>query len=277
MHENRDVVQYTHVVCAHPVFLGRTTLLCVLIFMLLPVLQPMEVQEKKCLTLEEVEVEFGNMVVDILQAFNSCNVDVHDFLIKLRSASAVREREVPLFGAGIFDKVTSIDKLFEILSEYWHVFDYDVLEYLVNTAQCETAKQRYSNYLEAYSKYLRSIDLATISNSQLVLRCSKLKSENLLESTCRVRRLCSRIRRFCNRIRRACTSIRRLSNRIRRLCNGIRRICFRISRVCTGIRYGYNDSKKLATCHEVNNFCHGGCHLRQKKATEASFTCHLAS
>jgi len=31
------------------------------------------------------------------------------------------------------------------------------------------------------------------------------------------------------------------------------------------------------TSHEVNDFCHGGCHLRQKKATEASFTCNLAS
>jgi len=29
--------------------------------------------------------------------------------------------------------------------------------------------------------------------------------------------------------------------------------------------------------HEVNDFRHGGCHLRQKKAFEASFTCRLAS
>ena len=39
---------------------------------------------------------------------------------------------------------------------------------------------------------------------------------------------------------------------------------------------GYNDSKKLTTSHEVNDFRHGGCHLRQKKVTEASFTCCLA-
>jgi len=35
--------------------------------------------------------------------------------------------------------------------------------------------------------------------------------------------------------------------------------------------------KKLTTCHEVNDFRHGRCHLRQKKATKASFTCRLAS
>ena len=34
--------------------------------------------------------------------------------------------------------------------------------------------------------------------------------------------------------------------------------------------------KKLTTSHEVNDFRHGGCHLRQKKVTEASFTCRLA-
>ena len=93
----------------------------------------------------------------------------------------------------------------------------------------------------------------------------------------RVRRLCGRIRQFCSRICCACTSIRRLGNRIRRLCNGIRRVCFRISRVCTKICHGYNDFKKLTACHEVNDFRHGGWHLRQKKATEASFTCCLAS
>jgi len=93
----------------------------------------------------------------------------------------------------------------------------------------------------------------------------------------RVQRLCSRIRRFHSRIPHACTSIRRLGNRIRRLCNWIRCVCFRISRVCTRICHGYNDSKKLTTSHKVNNFCHGGCHLRQKKAAEVSFTCRLAS
>ena len=41
---------------------------------------------------------------------------------------------------------------------------------------------------------------------------------------------------------------------IRHLCNRIRRFCFRISRVCTRIHHGYNDSKKLTTCHKVNNF-----------------------
>jgi len=40
--------------------------------------------------------------------------------------------------------------------------------------------------------------------------------------------------------------------------------------VCTGIRHGYNDCKKLTTCHEVNDFRHQGSHLGQKKVTEAT-------
>ena len=60
-------------------------------------------------------------------------------------------------------------------------------------------------------------------------------------------------------------------------CNGIRCVCFRISCVCTRTHHGYNDSKKQTTCHEVNNFCHGRYYLRQKRATEASFTGCLAS
>ena len=36
-------------------------------------------------------------------------------------------------------------------------------------------------------------------------------------------------------------------------------------------------AKKLTTCHEVNDFCQGGCHFGQLKVTEASFTCCLLS
>ena len=43
----------------------------------------------------------------------------------------------------------------------------------------------------------------------------------------------------------------------------IKCIFFRIRRICAEICHGYNDCKKLTTCHKVNDFCHGGCHFGQ--------------
>jgi len=49
---------------------------------------------------------------------------------------------------------------------------------------------------------------------------------------------------------------------------------FALEFVVFAIRHGYNDCRKLTTCHEVNDFLHGGSHLGQRKA---SFTCRLLS
>ena len=133
---------------------------------------------KKLSSFDEVEAEFGIMVIKIQEALIKSNIDVSKLLIKLKSSSAVRDREVPLFDPGIFERVKSIDKLFKILSGYWHLFDYDVLMYLVNTAECKEAK------ILLYDDFLASFDVSAINNDhRLILNCLEFNKGNILPGT----------------------------------------------------------------------------------------------
>ena len=127
------------------------------------------------MTFNEIEAKFGIMVTKIQESLEKHNVNLNNLLIKLKSSSVVRDREVPLFDPGIFERITSIDKLFETLSGYWHLFDYDVLLYLVDTAECEEAEKVYDDFLAIFD--------STVMNN-LILRCDKFNMEGILPGTC---------------------------------------------------------------------------------------------
>ena len=121
------------------------------------------------------------MVTKIQEALEKSNADVSKLLIKLKSSSAVRDRKIPLFEKDIFREITSIDKLFETLSGYWYLFDYDVLVYLVNTAECKEAKTIYDNFLASF-------DSSVMSNYKLILQYDEyMHKEGLLPGTCKLR------------------------------------------------------------------------------------------
>ena len=138
-------------------------------------------KRKRLSNINEIEAEFGIMVTKVQAALEKSNVSVHQLLIKLKSSSAVRDRKVPLFDPGIFEKVTSIDKLFETLSGYWHLFDYEVLRHLIDTAECEAAKM-------VYDEFLASFDSSVISNCnhQLILSYHEFNEGKVLPGTCRL-------------------------------------------------------------------------------------------
>ena len=129
----------------------------------------------------EIEAGFGIMVTKIQEALEKNNVDVSKLLIKLKSSSAVRDREVPLFDPSIFEKITSIDKLFKMLSGYWYLFDYDVLMYLVNTAECKEAKI-------IYDDFLTSFDSSVVHDhfDSLIHSCIEFNKGSNIPGTCRL-------------------------------------------------------------------------------------------
>ena len=121
------------------------------------------------------------MVANVQEALEKSNITVNKLLIKLKSSSAVRDRNIPLFDPGVFERVTSIDKLFETLSGYWHLFDYDVLMYLVKTAGCKEAKA-------IYDDFLASFDSSAMTNHKLILQYDEyIHKEGLLPGTCKLR------------------------------------------------------------------------------------------
>ena len=136
---------------------------------------------KRLSSIDEIETEFGIMVTKVQEALEKSNTNVSKLLIKLKSTSVVRDRNIPLFDKDVFKEITSIDKLFETLSSHWYLFDYDVLEYLVNTAECEQAKI-------VYDDFLASFDSSVMNNYKLVLQCDEFKyKEDLVPGTCKLR------------------------------------------------------------------------------------------
>ena len=98
----------------------------------------------------KLEVDFGIMVDEIKEAFKENNVDVSSLLTNLRVCKAVEYRDIPVFADNIFHEVESIDRLFEILSGYWFLFDYCILDYLVSVANCQAAKSIYEDFLAGF-------------------------------------------------------------------------------------------------------------------------------
>ena len=134
---------------------------------------------KRLSSIDEIEAEFGIMVAEIQEALENNNINVKKLLIKLKSSSAVRERKIPLFDKDTFNNITSIEKLFETLSNHWHLFDYDVLMYLVKTAGCKEAKRIYDNFLDSF-------DSSVMNNYRLILKCDEFK-EGVIPGTCKLR------------------------------------------------------------------------------------------
>ena len=132
-------------------------------------------------TFDEIEAEFGVMVIKIQETLKKNNVNVSNLIIKLQGSSAVRDREVPLFDSDIFKRITSIDKLFQTLSGYWHLFDYDVLLYLVKTAECKEAKK-------AYDDFFTSFDSSVIHDhfNNLIHSCLEFNKGSNIPGTCRL-------------------------------------------------------------------------------------------
>ena len=135
---------------------------------------------KRLSSIDEIEIDFGIMIADVQEAFEKNNINVNRLLIKLKSSSAVRDRKIPLFEKDTFNNITSIEKLFETLSGYWHLFDYDVLMYLVKTAGCNEAKT-------IYDDFLASFDSSVMSNYQLILQYDEFNKESILPGTCKLR------------------------------------------------------------------------------------------
>ena len=121
------------------------------------------------------------MVIEVQGALEKNNINVRNLLIMLRSSSVVRDRKVPLFDSGIFERIASLDKLFETLSGYWHLFDYDVLMHLIDTAQCEEAKRI------LYDDFLTSFDSSVIGSHKLILNYDVFKEDSILPGCCTLR------------------------------------------------------------------------------------------
>ena len=81
---------------------------------------------------------------------------------QLRAISAVKDKKVPLFGEDTFKRVSNVRSLWQILSEFWSIYDYDILKLVLNIINCEKAGK-------IFDRFLLQIDAAVIDDVDLVI------------------------------------------------------------------------------------------------------------
>ena len=130
--------------------------------------------------IKAIEIQFAKMTSRIEQALISNNVDVAELIKQLCAISVVKNKKVPLFDDDVFEKIKSIDALWRKLRIFWNIFDYELLEYIIEISECEQAQ-------EIYEEFLARIDPSVIEDADLILYCGEENQEGLLKPVLRIK------------------------------------------------------------------------------------------
>ena len=108
------------------------------------------------------------MTSKVEQALISNNVKVVPLIKQLSAISAVKNKNVPLFDEDVFERINSIDALWRVLKNFWNIFDYELLEYVIEISECEEAQR-------IFEEFLLRIEPSAIEDADLVLCCEEQK------------------------------------------------------------------------------------------------------
>ena len=120
------------------------------------------------------------MTSRIKQALINNNVDVVSLIEQLCAISAVKNKKVPLFDEDVFENIKSIDDFWKKLRIFWTIFDYELLQYVVEISDCKEAQ-------EIFEEFLLRIDPSVIEDVDLVLHCREEHQEGSLKPVLRIK------------------------------------------------------------------------------------------
>ena len=135
---------------------------------------------EKITNIKQIEIQFAKMTNKIKQALISNSVDVVSLIEQLCAISAVKTKKVPLFDEDMFEKVKSINDFWKMLRGFLSIFDYDLLQCIIEISECTEAR----NILE---EFLSRIDPSAIQDIGLVLHCGVLEREGSLKPVLRIK------------------------------------------------------------------------------------------
>ena len=99
--------------------------------------------------IEDIELEFAKMTdkikEELSQYISDSNVD--SLIEQLRAISAVRDKKVPLFAEDSFKRVSNMRSLWQILSGFWSIYDYDLLKLVLKIINCKKANRILDHFL----------------------------------------------------------------------------------------------------------------------------------
>ena len=131
-------------------------------------------------SIRKIEVLFAKTTNEIKEALIRNNVKVVPLIEQLCAISAVKSKDVPLFDKDIFKRTKSINEFWQELRSFWNIFDYELLEYVIEISDCNEAREIFENFLSR-------IDPSVIENVDLVLHCKVLHQEGLLKPILRIK------------------------------------------------------------------------------------------
>ena len=127
-----------------------------------------------------IEIEFAKTTNRIKQALINNNVDVVSLIEQLCAISAVKNQKVPLFDEDVFEKIKSIDEIWKKLKNFWNIFDYELLQCVVEISDCREAKG-------IFKEFLSRIDPSAIEDEDLILHCQVQDREGSLKPVLRIK------------------------------------------------------------------------------------------
>ena len=104
------------------------------------------------------------MADQIKNALIKNKVNLVVLIQKLCAISVTKNKNVPLFDKNLFEEVKSIDDFWNKLRGFWTIFDYELLECIVEVSDCEEARQIFTDFVSR-------IDPSAIEDANLVLHC----------------------------------------------------------------------------------------------------------
>ena len=120
------------------------------------------------------------MTNEIKEALSSNNINVVSLIEQLCTISTVKNKKVPLFDDDVFEKVKSIDDLWKILSKFLGIFDYELLQCVLEISECKEAQR-------IYEEFLSKIDPSMIEDVDLVPYCTVEYWKGSLEPVLRIK------------------------------------------------------------------------------------------
>ena len=120
------------------------------------------------------------MTSRIKQALISNNIDVALLIEQMCAISAIKNKMVPIFDNDVFKEVKSIDEFWRKLEIFWNIFDYELLEYVIEISDCMEAQ-------DILKQFVSRIDPSAVEDVNLVLHCREEHWEGSLQSVLRIK------------------------------------------------------------------------------------------
>ena len=137
-------------------------------------------QVDKLRTTEDLEVEFAIATDKIKQVLCNSPINVTSVIEQLQTISAVRNKNVPLLDKDVFESVTTVEKLWQRLSRFWSIYNYDILRILLRIIKYKRAD-------DIFKEFLSRIDVSAIEDMEIVAHYEVIEREGSIKPLLRIK------------------------------------------------------------------------------------------